>query len=422
MPAYQTPPGTFDVLAPQSGRWQALVATFARAVTGAGYGLVLTPTFEEVAIFHRLGDSTDVVRKEMYDFEDKGGRHLALRPEVTASVVRAYIQHRPTTPWKAWYAGSNFRYEKAQAGRYREFHQVGVEAFGSGDADLDVEVMALGWEFFAALGLAEVELRLNSLGDATCRPPYRAMLLAYLSERRDQLCDEHRERLEENPLRVLDCKRPSCRAVSAGTPRQLDHLCEPCEAHFARARDGLDHLGIPYTIDTALVRGLDYYTRTTFEYVGLALESAQNAVGGGGRYDMLVEQMGGPPTPGVGFALGVERTLLACAAEGVFAVEDLSPAIEVFVVDFAGGAWARDLTAELRAAGIRCDRAFDARSAKAQFKAADRSGARFAVVIGPDEAEAGTVAVKDLGSGGTDQRTLRRADLVAEMGKLLGAG
>lgn len=417
MAELRNPPGTFDVLPPDSARWETFVATFARVVESAGYGLILTPTFEDVAVFKRVGESTDVVRKEMYDFEDKGGRRVALRPEVTASVARAFIQHRPPLPWKTWYAGSNFRYERPQAGRYREFRQVGIEAFGTEDADLDVEVIALGWEFYKALGVNRVELQLNSLGDAKCRPPYRELLLEYLRSRRDDLCDDHKARLEENPLRVLDCKKAPCRDVVKAAPLQIDHLCDECTAHFARVRKGLDKLEIGYTIAPLLVRGLDYYTRTTFEYTGLALESAQNGIGGGGRYDGLVEAMGGPATPAVGFALGVDRTLLAAAAEQA----DLagSRAVEVFVVDFAGGDAARDITAALRAAGIKADRAFDNRSAKAQFKAADRSGARIAIVVGPDEAAAGNVAIKDLQHGG-EQTTVPAGALVAEVRSRLG--
>ncbi|MHB1533808.1 MAG: histidine--tRNA ligase [Acidimicrobiales bacterium] len=424
MPALRHPPGTFDVLPPDSGRWAHLVATFARLAGSAGYGLLITPTFEDVAVFARVGESTDVVRKEMYDFEDKGGRRVALRPEVTASVARAFVQHRPTTPWKVWYGGSNFRYERPQAGRYREFHQVGVEAFGSSDADLDVEVMALGWELYAALGLRGVDLALNSLGDATCRPQYRALLLGYLQERRSELCEEHQARLEENPLRVLDCKKAPCGAVVAGAPRQLDHLCADCAAHFDRVRGGLDALGVPFALDTALVRGLDYYTRTIFEFTPTALDIAQDAVGGGGRYDLLVEEMGGPPTPAIGFALGLERILLALDAEAASAgrpVGATAPAVDVFVVDFAGGEAARQLTSALRRAGLRADRSFDGRSAKAQFKAADRSGARLALVVGPSEAAAGTVAVKDLHASAGEQRVVARADVVAQVTRALGA-
>jgi histidyl-tRNA synthetase len=339
---------------------------------------------------------------------------------MTASVARAFIEHRPPTPWKAWTAGSAFRYERPQAGRYREFHQVDVEAIGSADPDLDVEVIALGWEFYDAIGLTRRELLLNSLGDSVCRPGYRDLLLGYLRDHRDQLCDEHQTRLEENPLRVLDCKRPECQAVIAGAPRQLDHLCEPCAAHFARVRAGLDALGIPYTIDSTLVRGLDYYTRTAFEYIAGGLESAQNAVGGGGRYDGLIKELGGPDTPAVGFALGIDRILLAGEGEGMASRLQETRRLDAFVVDFAGGTAARDLTAKLRAAGLRVDRSFDGRSPKSQFKAADRSGARLAVIIGPDEAATGTAGVRDL-IAGTEQETVAQADLVEEIRRRLNA-
>ncbi len=413
------PPGTFDVLPTDSAAWEGLLVCFARTVESAGYGLILTPTFEDLAVFQRVGEATDIVRKEMYDFEDKGGRHVALRPEMTASVVRAFIEHHPPVPWKSWSAGSNFRFERPQAGRYREFHQLDIEAIGSADPDLDVEVIALGLEFYAAAGVTRVELLLNSLGDSTCRPAYRELLLAYLEEHRSGLCEDHRARLEDNPLRVLDCKKPACQKVVKGAPRQLDHLCEPCAAHFARVRAGLEALGIDYTIDTRLVRGLDYYTRTTFEYAGLALESAQNAVGGGGRYDGLVASMGGPDTPAIGFALGVERTLLAVEAEGGTARLTGGRGLDVFVVDFAGGDAGRDLTAALRGAGLRADRAYDGRSPKAQFRLADRSGARLALVVGPDEAAAGTVGVKDL-LGDAEQVTVDRDEVVAEVRRRLG--
>ncbi len=235
-----------------------------------------------------------------------------------------------------------------------------------------------------------------------------------------ELCDEHKARLEDNPLRVLDCKKPECVAATADAPRQLDHLCEPCSAHFERVKAGLEALGVPYRIDTRLVRGLDYYTRTTFEYAADALESAQNAIGGGGRYDGLVEEMGGPATPAIGFALGLERILLACDVEGVLPAT--GPAADVFVVDFAGGEAARDLTFALRAAGLRADRAFDGRSPKSQFKAADRSGARLALVVGPDEAAAGTVSIKDLRAGaGGGQDTVALTDLVDEVRRRLSA-
>jgi histidyl-tRNA synthetase len=400
VPEFQAPVGTRDVLPPESARWERLVALFAGRVGRAGYGLVVSPSFEDIAVFERVGEATDVVRKEMYDFEDKGGRHLALRPEGTASVVRAWVQHRPTLPFKAWYAAPSFRYERPQAGRYRQHHQLGVEALGSDDPDLDVEVVALAWGLYADVGLARVRLLLNSLGDAACRPAYLEALRSFLREHQDELCDEHKARIEENPLRVLDCKRDACVRVTADAPRMVDYLCDECAAHFARVREGLTELGIAFELEPRLVRGLDYYTRTTFEFQAPALETAQNGIGGGGRYDGLAEQLGGPPTPGIGFGIGIERVLLACDAEGVFPAP--SAVVEVFVIDITGSA-ALSLVHELRDAGVRADRAFDGRSMKAQFKLADRSGAELAVVVGPEELERGIAKVQSLTSGGQEE-------------------
>ena len=413
MVEFRAPVGTRDVLAPESARWERLVALFAGQVERAGYGLVLSPMFEEVGVFERVGEGTDVVRKEMYDFEDKGGRRMALRPEGTASVVRAYVQHRPTLPFKAWYAAPNFRYERPQAGRYRQHHQLGVEALGTDDADLDVEVVALAWSICAAVGLSRVTLLLNSLGDDVCRPAYLEALRAFLAGA--SLCDEHLATYEVNPLRVLDCKRETCRVATDTAPRLVDNLCEPCAAHFARVRAGLDSLGVTYVLQPRLVRGLDYYTRTTFELAAEALDSAQNAVGGGGRYDKLAEALGGPATPGIGFGLGIERLLLAADAEGVFPMPE--SAVDVWVIDTTGGTAALALTHELRAAGISADRSFDARSMKSQFKSADRSGARLALVVGENEVAAATVALRDLRAG--DQETVDRADVVQHVRKRL---
>jgi histidyl-tRNA synthetase len=411
--AARAPKGTHDVLWPESSRWESLLARFADMVERAGYGLAHTPIFEDVAVFRRgIGEGSEVVGKEMYEFEDRGGRTLALRPEGTAPIVRAWVQHRPPLPWKAWYATPAFRYEAPQAGRYRQHHQLGVEALGPTDPDLDVEVIGLADGFFRSLGLAKFILRINSMGDDTCRPGYMALLTEYLAERRDQLCDEHRDRLEANPLRALDCKRAACRAATDGAPGFADHLCELCAAHFARVCDGLEAQGVSYELDHRLVRGFDYYTRTTFEFASDALESAQNGIGGGGRYDGLVEMLGGPPTPGIGFGIGVERILLACDAEGVYAVEP--PPMDAFVVDTAGGTHARDLTAALRAAGMSADRAFDDRSMKAQFKAADKSGASWVLIVGPDEAASGTVSLRPLRGGG-DQRTVPLEEVVGSV-------
>ena len=411
MGTYRAPIGTFDVLPPESGRYERLVARFAARVEAAGYGLVISPMFEDYEVFTRVGESTDIVRKEMYDFEDKGGRHVALRPEGTAPVVRAFVQHRPTTPWKTWYAAPSFRYERPQAGRYRQHHQVGVEAIGSEDPDLDVEVVALLAGFYAELGLQQVRLLLNSLGDSVCRPAYRAALLAFLEAKRDALCPDHKARYADNPLRVLDCKKAECVAVAADAPMQVDHLCEPCASHFARVTQGLDALGIAYTLSPRLVRGLDYYTRTTFEFAAEALESAQNGAGGGGRYDGLIEMLGGSPTPAIGFGAGIERILLACDAEGVFPADP--DTLDVFVIDTTGGEAARDIAEELRAAAIRTDRAFDNRSFKAQMKAAQRSGARFAVVIEETGLQLRTLQEKG------EPETLERATVVDQVRKRL---
>jgi len=414
VPEFQAPVGTRDVLPPESARWERLIALFGERVERAGYGLVVSPAFEDVGVFERVGESTDVVRKEMYDFEDKGGRRLALRPEGTASVVRAWIQHRPTLPFKAWYAAPSFRYERPQAGRFRQHHQLGVEALGTDDPDLDVEVVALAWGLYRDVGLTRVTLLLNSLGDANCRPGYLDALRGYLLEHRDELCDEHKNRIEDNPLRVLDCKRESCVRVTDHAPRMVDYLCDECRQHFDHVRIGLETLQIPFELEPRLVRGLDYYTRTTFEFQAPALESAQNGIGGGGRYDGLAEQLGGPPTPGIGFGIGIERVLLACDAEKVFPTP--SRVVDVYVVDIVGNV-ALDLVQRLRDAGISTDRAFDARSMKAQMRAANRSRARLAVVVGPDELERGIVKVQGLDEDTYDDVKLE--DLVDYLKKRL---
>jgi histidyl-tRNA synthetase len=409
----RAPTGTRDVLWPESARWEELLARFGRSAQAAGYGLLLTPLIEEARLFRRgVGEASEVVTKEMYELTDRGGRHLALRPEGTAPVVRAFLQHHPPSPFKAWYATAMFRYERPQAGRYRQHHQLGVEALGSDDPDLDVEVVALAARFYEELGLRRVGLSLNSMGCARCRPSYLASLRGFLEARAGELCDEHRRRFSVNPLRVLDCKRPQCRGATEEAPHMVDFLDEACAAHFAAVRGGLGDLGIAYRLDPRLVRGLDYYTRTTFEFADGALEQAHDAVGGGGRYDALAEDLGGAPTPGIGFGIGIERLLLACDAEACFEV--VAPVPEVFVVDLVGGAAARQLADELRRGGVAAQRAFDGRSMKAQMKLADRSGARLALIVGPAEQARDELRLKDLrGDGG--ERTLRRAAAVAEL-------
>jgi histidyl-tRNA synthetase len=406
-----------DTLWPESARWEEAVARFGLLVEAAGYGLALTPVVEHAGVFLRgIGESSEVVGKEMYVFEDRDGQMMALRPEGTAPIVRAYVQHHPVPPWKAWYVEPSFRHENPQQGRYRQHSQLGVEALGVTDADLDVEVVSLAHDFFAALGLRRVTLKLHSMGDDVCRPGYVALLGAYVAERADRLCVAHRQRHLENPLRVLDCKAPECREATQDAPRFLDHLCDPCRAHFARVRAGLDSLGVPYEIDHRLVRGFDYYTRTTFEFAADALDAAQNGIGGGGRYDGLVELLGGDPTPGIGFGIGIERTLLACDAEGAFPTQPAADArrLDAYVIDTAGGESAVTLTAELRRAGLRADRAFDSRSMRSQIRSADRSGAVVALVVGPQELADGTVGLRPLRTEEV-QRTVPRSAIVDEL-------
>ncbi|MDX2378837.1 MAG: histidine--tRNA ligase [Acidimicrobiia bacterium] len=412
MPTFQTSPGMRDILPPESGRWRRFNTVFAELVEAAGYGLLIPPLLEDLSVFTRLGDATDVVTKEMYDFVDKGDRHVALRPEMTAGVCRAFAQHRPTPPWKTWYTGSNFRYEKPQRGRYRQFDQVGVEVLGADDAQVDVEVIALASEFYSRLGLRQVRLIVNSLGEPGDRALYVDALRRHFDAAGDALSPESRDTLTRNPLRILDSKREADRVFIDTAPRISEFHGDDAAAHFAEVCAGLRDLDIPFEVEPKLVRGLDYYLRTIFEFQGGTLDSAQNALGGGGRYDGLVEALGGPPTPGVGFALGIERTLLACDDEGVFAAAPHQ--LDAFVVDVTGGGEATRITAALRAAGFTVDRGFDNRSMKAQMKLANRSAADAALIVGEDELAAGTIVVKPLRSD-DDQITIPRTELIEHL-------
>ena len=413
---FQALPGTRDLLPPVTDRWRALVAVYAEQAARAGYGEVIPPMFEDLGVFLRMGESTDVVTKEMYDFEDKGGRRIALRPEFTAALMRVFVERRPASlPWKVWSWGPVFRYEKPQGNRYRQFMQLDAECVGSGDPDVDVEIIALAADFFASLGLRRTTLKLNSLGDASSRPAYIDALRAYFTANAADLTAQSRATLEVNPLRVLDSKREPDQSIVAGAPRMVDFLDGATSAHFDRVQAGLRSLDIGFVLDPRLVRGLDYYTHTCFEFASEALESAQNAIGGGGHYDNLVEQLGGPTTPGIGFGLGIDRILAACDAEGVFGAPAV--AVDVYVIDLTGGLEALALTHELRRAGIRADRSFDQRSMKAQFKGADRSGAPLAVIIGSDELANRSATVRDLRTGVQDSVT--RADVLNAIVKRL---
>ena len=359
--------------------------------------MLVTPIFEHIEVVQKLGSTSDVVSKEMYDFDDKGGRHLALRADGTASVARSFAQHQPVTPWKVWYVAPNFRYERPQKGRYRQHWQVGVEVLGVDDPTVDVEVIALAYEFYRRdLGLHRLRVLVNSMGDAATRARYREVLVEYWRRHASILGDEM-DRAEANPLRILDSKRQDWQDMIEAAPRIGDHLTDAAASDFETVQEGLRALGVDFEIAPRLVRGLDYYTGTTFEFQSEALDAAQNAIGGGGRYDGLVEQMGGKPTPGIGFGIGIERVLIACDAEGAFGAGE--PSVDVFVIDIVGGVASLALVSELREAGFSADRAYGSRSAKKQWGAADRAGARWGIMLGPRELEAGKVAVKDLASG-----------------------
>ncbi|MEM8903507.1 MAG: histidine--tRNA ligase [Actinomycetota bacterium] len=416
--AFQAPPGTRDLLPPESDRWVRLLATVHGRMRRSGYGLIHGPAFEDIGVFQRLGEGTDVVTKEMYDFVDKGDRHVALRPESTASVCRAFVQHRPATPWKVWYAAAHFRYERAHAGRYRQHHQIGAEVLGSEDPDVDVEIMALAWGILRDVGLERVLLVINSMGDPATRVAYSDVLTGWLRERIDELDPADQAKVETHPMRVLDSKRDATQAVIADAPQVGDHLSPAAVAHFERVQEGLGALSIPFAIDARLVRGLDYYTHTTFEFQSSALQAAQSTVCGGGRYDGLVEDLGGPATPGIGFGMGVERLLLAADAER--SEVDPPPAVDVFVVDATDGSAARDLVHRLRESGLAADRAFDRRSMRSQMKSADRSGAHVAVIVGEQELADGVATLRDL-RGEQGQRAVPTDRLVEALRDMLAA-
>jgi histidyl-tRNA synthetase len=418
---FQAPFGTHDVLGPQSAQWEGLIGIFAGFAYRYGFSLALTPLFEEVGVFNRgIGENSEVAKKEMYVFADRGDRVYALRPEGTAPIVRAFVQHQPTTPWKAWYVTPAFRYERPQAGRYRQHHQLGVEALGTDDPAVDVEVITLAWRFYAALGLKRVRLLLNSMGHDECRDAYVGVLRDYLKAHVDQLCDEHRLVWDQNTLRVLDCKKDACIEVTSRGPMLPEHLCDDCREHFARVVAGLATLGIEAVLDPRLVRGFDYYTRTTFEFVSDALEGSQKSIGGGGRYDKLAEQLGGKPTSGIGFGSGIERLLLAREAEDLDSTL-INRVLDLFVVDTTGLDAATVLVDNLRSAGFATSRSYDGRSMKSQMKVADRSGARLALLIGPQEHGAGQVTIRDLRSENFEQtqQTVALGDIVAAVSDLL---
>ncbi len=410
---FKAPKGTYDVIPPFSQVWRAVRTALSTPPILSGYGYIETPLFEDTALFVRgVGESTDVVSKEMYTFEDRGGRTLTLRPEGTAGVLRAMLENRMdrgALPAKVWYTGPNFRYEQPQSGRYRQHTQVGVEAIGSSDPVLDAEVI---WMAVHAqrnlLGLKNLRLLINSLGCRECRPAYRQTLTSFLDTL--DLDEPTRHRATINPLRVLDDKRPDVQAMLVDAPLMPDHLCAECAEHHTKVLSYLDALGVVYEKAPRLVRGLDYYVRTTFELVHDGL-GAQSAIGGGGRYDGLVETLGGPAIGGIGFGLGVDRTCLAVQAEGID-LTNTEP-LNVFVIGLGEESTiaAVRLLGTVRSAGISADYAFDGRSIKAAMKGADRSGAKVALILGPDELANNCVIVKDLTTG---EQSTTALDLVTD--------
>lgn len=400
MSEFQAPKGVPDYLPPESAEFVAVRDGLLGAARRAGYGDIELPIFEDTALFARgVGESTDVVSKEMYTFADRGERSVTLRPEGTAGVMRAVIEHgldRGALPVKLCYAGPFFRYERPQAGRYRQLQQVGIEAIGIDDPALDAEVIAIADSGFRALGLDGFRLEVTSLGDDTCRPQYRELLQEFLFGL--DLDEDTRRRAELNPLRVLDDKRPHMRELTADAPVMLDHLSDVAKAHFETVLAHLDALGVPYVVNPRMVRGLDYYTKTTFEFVHDGL-GAQSGIGGGGRYDGLMRELGGQDLSGIGFGLGVDRTMLALRAEGKTVGN--TTRCDVFAVPLGEQAKLElaTLAAALRTAGVRVDLAYGDRALKGAMRAADRSGARIALVAGDRDVEAGTVGVKDLATG-----------------------
>jgi len=401
----QPPRGTDDLLPPRSDAMLGLYDQAHRLAHLYGFRYVETPTFEHTDLFTRTsGETSDVVTKEMYTFEDKGGRSLTLRPESTASVVRAYLSNAQDlpTPFKAYYVSPQFRHGRPQAGRMREFRQFGIEIVGVEGPGADVEVIDLGDRFVRERGLEHLTLQLNSIGDATCRPAYRERLVEYFAPYRDRLDEDCRTRLERNPLRVFDCKVDGAKDFVLAAPTIADNLCEACAAHFAGVRSGLESAGIAYELNPLLVRGLDYYTRTAFEWVSGSLSAGQATVNAGGRYDGLAQELGGPATPGVGFAMGLDRVLLAMQAGGVALPAPRRP--RCFVVAIGAAAEAGiGLVRELRAAGIPAERALEERPLGAQLRTADRAGAAYAAIVGDRELESGTVTMRRLADGEQDE-------------------
>ena len=402
----KAPRGTGDVLPAQSYRWQYIEKTALDVARSFGYRELRTPVFEHTELFHRsVGETTDVVQKEMYTFEDKGGRSITLRPEGTAGAARCLLEHslnNEALPVKVAYLTSCYRYEKPQAGRLREFHQFGVECFGAAQPAADAEVIALAKTLLDTLQVTGVSLHINSIGCPTCRAEYHKALKAYFESKAGDLCETCHGRLERNPMRILDCKSPVCSAIAADAPVMIDFLCDDCRNHFEAVKGCLDAAGIEYTLDTRIVRGLDYYTRTVFEFVSDAL-GAQAVVCGGGRYDGLIEELGGPHTPSLGFGLGLERLLMVMDAVGAPFPEE--ERCEVYLAPMGEAAVRRcfEIAVGLRQGGMAAETDLVGRGLKAQMKYADKIGARYVIVVGDNELATGRVQLKDMATGQSEE-------------------
>lgn len=391
------PKGTKDMLPQDAYKWKYVRDEFAGMAEKYGFKQIATPVIEHTELFKRsVGDTTDIVQKEMYTFEDLGKRSITLRPEGTSPVVRSFVEHKifaDPQPTKLFYDIPCFRYEKPQSGRLREFHQFGIEVFGSANMLADAEVIAFGYEFLKKMGLKDIELRINSIGCPECRARHREALKDFLRPKYDQLCETCKDRFERNPMRILDCKSPVDQELVKGAPVMLDYLCDDCRDAFEELKADLDAMGIEYVIDPGIVRGLDYYTKTAFEFVTNSI-GAQGTVCGGGRYDNLIEEVGGPSTPGVGFGLGIERLLLVMEAEGVTIPEPAGTEVFIVMMGDKARAYGLSLAAELRRLGINTEIDLLARNIKGQMKNANRAGAGYAVIIGDNELETGRLGVK----------------------------
>jgi histidyl-tRNA synthetase len=401
-PLYRAPRGTVDVLPQEQPYWQHVYHTATRLCELYGYSRIDTPIFEEASLFVRgVGQTTDIVQKEMYVFQDRGGETMALRPEGTANVCRAYIQHGMRNlpqPVRLYYWGPAFRYDRPQAGRQRQFTHFGYEAIGEDDPALDAEIIELAWRLYQELGLTDLTLHLNSIGDGNCRPRYLAALRAYYQGRLTKVCRDCRARFQKNPLRLLDCKVESCQPVIAAAPPFTDYLCQECADHFQNLRSYLATMRVPYTLNPRLVRGLDYYTRTVFE-IQSPEEGAQNTIGAGGRYDGLIEELGGKPTPAIGLATGIERIIVNLKRANVPVPAPARPAVFVLHQTAAARSAAVKLTSELRRAGIAAVMTVGERSLKAQMRQANAAGVRYAAILGEEELATDTVVLRRMEDG-----------------------